>query len=89
MLATAGGVVFAGDSDRYFAAYDERSGNTLWRTRLVAAAESFPVTYSVNGKQYVAVVAGSGSPFGAAGRAFVPDVVPPAAGVIVTVFELP
>lgn len=89
MLATAGGIVFSGDADRYFTAYDERSGKTLWRTRLVAAAESFPVTYSVNGKQYVAVVAGSGSPFGAAGRGFVPDVVPPAAGVIVTVFELP
>jgi len=89
VLATGGGVVFAGDVDRYFTAYDERSGKTLWRTRLVAAAESFPITYSVNGKQYVAVVAGSGSPFGAAGRAFVPDVVPPAAGVIVSVFELP
>ena len=88
-LATAGGVVFAGDVDRYFSAHDERTGKVLWRTRLDAAAESFPITFSANGRQYLAVVAGSGSPWGAAGRGYVPDVVAPAAGVIVVVFELP
>jgi alcohol dehydrogenase (cytochrome c) len=88
VLATAGGLVFAGDVDRYFTAYDERSGKILWRTRLTAAPESFPVSFSVDGRQYIAVVAGSGSPFGQAGRGYVPDVVAPAAGVSVVVFEL-
>jgi alcohol dehydrogenase (cytochrome c) len=88
VLATAGGLVFAGDVDRYFTAHDQTTGKVLWRTCLQAAPESFPITFSANGRQYVAVVAGSGSPFGAAGRGFVPDVVAPAAGVIVVVFEL-
>ena len=81
--------MFVGDVDRYFSAYDQASGKQLWRSRLDAAAESYPVTYAVNGRQYVAVVAGSGSPFGAASRAYVPEVLAPAAGISVVVFELP
>ena len=88
-LATAGELLFAGDVDRYFYAYDQTTGNVLWRTRLNAAAESFPVTFEANGRQYVAVVVGSGSPFGAASRAYVPEVTAPAAGVALVVFELP
>jgi alcohol dehydrogenase (cytochrome c) len=88
-LATAGGLLFTGDVDRYFYAYDQATGRPLWRTRLDAAPESSPVTYSANGRQYVAVVAGSGSPMGAAGRAFVPEVVAASAGVTLVVFELP
>ena len=82
-------LVFAGDVDRYFDAYDQASGRVLWRTRLNAAAESFPVTFEANGRQYVAVVVGSGSPMGAASRAYVPEVSAPAAGTTVVVFELP
>jgi alcohol dehydrogenase (cytochrome c) len=88
-LATGGGLLFEGDVDRYFSAFDQSTGKVLWRTRLNASPESSPVTYSVDGKQYVAVVAGSGSPFGAASRAFVPEASAPAAGVSVVVFELP
>jgi alcohol dehydrogenase (cytochrome c) len=89
MLATAGGVLFNGDLDRYFNAYDQSTGKILWRTRLNAAPESFPVTYAVNGRQYVAVVAGGGSAFGAGGRGLVPELLSPAAGVTLVVFELP
>jgi len=88
-LATAGGLLFSGDVDRYFYAHDHATGKMLWRTRLNAAPESSPVTYAVNGKQYVAVVVGSGSPFGSASRAYVPEVVAPTAGVNLVVFELP
>jgi len=88
-LATAGGVLFDGDVDRYFCAYDQATGKLLWRSRLDAAAESYPVTYAVKGRQYVAVVVGSGSAFGAASRAYVPEVLAPAAGISVAVFELP
>ena len=88
-LATAGELLFAGDVDRYFYAYDQATGKVLWRTRLNSAPESFPVTFEVNGRQYVAVVVGSGSPFGAASRAYVPEVSAAAAGVAIAVFELP
>ncbi|HTC53029.1 MAG TPA: PQQ-binding-like beta-propeller repeat protein [Steroidobacteraceae bacterium] len=89
VLATAGGLLFVADVDRNFYAYDQANGTILWRTRLNAAGESFPVTYSVNGRQYIAVIAGSGSPMGAASRAFVPEVAASAAGVTLTVFEMP
>jgi alcohol dehydrogenase (cytochrome c) len=88
-LATAGGVLFNGDLDRYFAAYDQTNGKLLWRTRLAAPAESTPVTYSVNGRQYLAVVAGSGNMLSAAGRGLVPELTPPSPGITLVVFELP
>jgi alcohol dehydrogenase (cytochrome c) len=88
-LATAGGVLFSGDFDRYFNAFDQSNGKILWRTRLSAPPESFPVTYAANGRQYVAVVAGGGSVLGAAGRGLVPELLTPGAGVTLVVFELP
>jgi alcohol dehydrogenase (cytochrome c) len=88
-LATAGGVLFNGDHDRYFSAYDQTTGKVLWRTRLGAAPESTPITYSVDGRQYVAVVAGGGSILGAIARGLVPELAPPVAGTTVVVFELP
>lgn len=60
VLATAGGVVFAGALDRYFRAYDQASGKVVWETRLGEASSSPPITYAVNGKQYVAIVSGPG-----------------------------
>ncbi len=59
-LATAGGLVFAGDADRWFKAYDDKTGKVLWEMRLNDAVNSYPISYSVKGKQYVAVVAGFG-----------------------------
>jgi len=59
-LATAGGLVFGGDWDRYAYAYDATSGAILWQTRLPNSAQGFPITYLANGKQYVAIPAGVG-----------------------------
>jgi len=59
-LATAGGVVFGGDWDRHMYAYDATTGAILWQTRLPQSAQGFPITYAVNGKQYVAMPAGYG-----------------------------
>ena len=61
-LATAGGLVFAGDADRWFRAYDDATGNVLWQMRLNDAVNSYVISYAVKGKQYVAVVAGFGGP---------------------------
>ena len=70
---TAGGLVFAGDLDRYFRAYDVRSGRVLWEQRLGTSVQGFPVSYQADGAQYIAVSTGlgGGSPRG------VPDVLLP------------
>ncbi|HXC60705.1 MAG TPA: PQQ-binding-like beta-propeller repeat protein, partial [Steroidobacteraceae bacterium] len=88
-LVTATGLLFNGDLDRHFRAYDQKTGEVLWQTRLNAAPESSPITYAVNGRQYVAVVAGGGSAYGAGGRGLVPELRSPAAGVTLYIFELP
>ena len=59
-LPTAGGVVFAGAIDRSFSAYDDKTGKRLWSTRLGDVPNSNPISYEVNGRQYIAVVTGSG-----------------------------
>jgi alcohol dehydrogenase (cytochrome c) len=58
LLATAGGLVFAGDMDRWLTAFDDRSGERLWQTRLDAVPSSTIVTYAIDGRQYVALVVG-------------------------------
>ena len=60
VLATAGGLVFAGSLDRYFHAYDAANGKLLWQARLNDASSSNPISYEVNGEQYIAIVVGRG-----------------------------
>jgi len=60
VLTTGGGVAFVGDLDRYFRAYDVRTGETLWQTRLGTSVQGFPVSFTANGRQYVAVTTGLG-----------------------------
>ena len=60
VLTTAGGLVFAGDVDRFVRAFDSMTGELLWETRLGTSVQGFPVTYGVDGAQYVAVPAGLG-----------------------------
>lgn len=64
-LTTAGGLVFIGDYDRYVHAYDVDTGEELWKTRLGSSAEGFPVSYSINGEQYIVIPTGreGGSPW--------------------------
>jgi alcohol dehydrogenase (cytochrome c) len=58
-LSSAGGLVFAGDSDGNFIALDAQTGRDLWHVQLGAAIYSAAVTYQQNGKQYVVITAGS------------------------------
>src|SRR5262249_38096581 len=60
-LATAGNLVFAGEMNGYFDAFDARNGKKLWHFYLGAGVNGSPVTYRVNGIQYVAVPAGGNS----------------------------
>jgi alcohol dehydrogenase (cytochrome c) len=89
-LSTAGGVVFIGDLDRYFRALDVRTGDVLWETRLGTSVQGFPVSFSANGRQYVAVTTGlgGGSPR-VVPRTISPEITHPTNGHAVYVFELP
>ena len=89
-LPTAGGVVFAGDVDRYFRAYDVSTGDVLWETRLGTSVQGFPVTFLAGGEQYVAVSTGigGGSPRNVP-RAVSPDIRHPNTGNQLYVFKLP
>jgi len=60
MLATAGNLVFQGSSVGDFAAYRADTGEKLWSTRAQTGIQASPVTYTVDGEQYVSVLAGWG-----------------------------
>jgi len=57
-LATAGGLVFAGEGNGLVKAYDSRTGRVLWQFQCGAGVNAPPVTYTAKGKQYLAVAAG-------------------------------
>jgi alcohol dehydrogenase (cytochrome c) len=88
VLPTGGGLVFSGDIDRYFKALDDATGKVLWQIRTNNIVDSFPISYSVNGKQYVAVTTGKGSGLATGLLTLVPDVRSPE-GSMLWVFALP
>lgn len=90
VLTTAGGIGFVGDLDRTFRAFDVRTGETLWQTRLGTSLSGYPVTFVAGGRQYVAVTTGlgGGSPR-LVPRTITPDIKHPSTGNALYVFELP
>jgi PQQ-dependent dehydrogenase (methanol/ethanol family) len=59
-LTTAGGLLFSATPDRYFRAFDDRDGKMLWESpRLNDIPNAFPITYMVDGKQYIAMPVGN------------------------------
>ena len=87
LVATAGGVVLGGDSNGRFRAFDDRNGKVLWETNLGAPVSGFPVTFAVNGKQYVAVTTGNSLVSNSANR-LTPEI-KPSGSAQVFVFALP
>ena len=63
LLATGGGLVFQGNSGSEFAAYNSANGERLWSFAAQTGVVAPPITYTVNGEQYVAVLAGWGGAF--------------------------
>ena len=59
-LTTGGGLAVAGDWDRHLYVYDASDGEVLWQTRLPTSVQGYPITYAVEGKQYLAVPVGGG-----------------------------
>ena len=60
MLATKGGVVFTGDQRGRLLAYDSKTGKEVWKFQTGSAINASPMTYELDGKQYVAILSGLG-----------------------------
>jgi alcohol dehydrogenase (cytochrome c) len=90
ILATAGGLVFSGSIDRWFSARNDSTGAELWRARLNDVPGSAPISFAVNGKQFIALTVGNGSAHAATWPSLVPEIQnPPGRGGTLWVFELP
>jgi len=60
VLSTAGDLAFVGDYDRRFRAVDTKTGKTLWSVRLGTTVQGYPISFSMDGKQYIAITTGLG-----------------------------
>ncbi|MFM9834649.1 MAG: pyrroloquinoline quinone-dependent dehydrogenase [Methylophilaceae bacterium] len=64
VVATAGGLLFMGEGNGHFNAYDSQSGALLWQTKSDYGVNAPPITYVVDGEQFIAVASGGSSIFG-------------------------
>ncbi len=90
VLATAGGLVFAGAIDRVLSAYDDATGEVLWQAKLNDVPSSAPISYAVDGKQYVAITVGHGSAHALTFPMLTPEIdLPIVRSATIWVFALP
>ena len=87
LVATGGGLVFGGDVNGRFRAFDHETGEILWEINLGSAVTGFPITFAVDGQQYVAVSTGTAGT--AAGFLSLTPEVRPSTGNNLFVFALP
>ncbi len=59
LVSTAGGLIFSGDANGRFRAFDDRTGDILWEINIGSPVTGYPMSFAVDGKQYVAVSTGS------------------------------
>jgi alcohol dehydrogenase (cytochrome c) len=88
LVATGGGLVFGGDVEGKFKAYDDTTGKVLWEADLGSPVSGYPITYTAGGKQYVAVTTGP-SLVAATSRRITPELAADSGGARVVVFALP
>ena len=90
VLSTAGDIAFVGDLDRRFRAFDVHTGEILWETRLGTSVQGHPLSYAIDGKQYIAVTTALGgtSPR-TVPRLVSPEITYPDNGNALYVFSLP
>jgi alcohol dehydrogenase (cytochrome c) len=60
VLTTGGGLAFVGDFNRRFKAVDVKTGKILWQTRLGNTVQGYPVSFSLDGRQFIAITTGLG-----------------------------
>jgi len=82
-------VVFNGSIDRFFRAYDDQTGKLLWETRLSDVPSNAPISYTVNGKQYIAIGVGNGGAQAMTFPPLVPEIQNLDRAPGIWVFELP
>jgi alcohol dehydrogenase (cytochrome c) len=87
LVATGGGLIFAGDGVGRFKALDDRTGAKLWEVNLASPLSGFPISYAADGRQYVAIGTGL-SPEGFALARMTPEYKPARENVLY-VFTLP
>ena len=63
-LATAGNIVFTGEGNGNFNAFDASTGKLLWQYRSEFGVNAPPISYSINGRQYITVAAGGNKLYG-------------------------
>ena len=85
VMATGGGLVFGGDVNGRFRALDQETGAVLWEINLGSPVVGFPITYAVDGRQYVAINTGAG---GGINLRMTPEL-RPSVGSVLFVFALP
>ena len=85
LMATGGGLIFAGDVNGRFKALDQETGEVLWEINLGSPVVGFPIAYAVGGRQYLAVNTGAG---GGTNRRLTPEL-RPSVGSNLFVFALP
>ena len=85
LMATGGGLIFAGDVNGRFKALDQETGEVLWEINLGSPVVGFPIAYAVDGRQHIAVNTGAG---GGTNRRLTPEL-RPSVGSNLFVFELP
>ena len=88
-LTTAGGLLFSASADRYFRAFDDRNGKVLWQTRVQDIPNAFPISYMVDGKQYIAMIAGNPGLVGNGAVRASPEYIRPESTSVLWVWELP
>jgi len=89
LLATAGGLVIGGDAGRYVKAWDDTTGEVLWQQRLNAPIGGSPMTYELDGEQYLVVPTGFSAAAGSIAAAFPEIPLPSGTGNSIFVFKLP
>jgi alcohol dehydrogenase (cytochrome c) len=88
LVATGGGLIFGGDVAGMFKAYDELTGEVLWQADLGMQISGYPISFAVDGKQYVAVSSGT-SLVSQSARRVAPELPEETEGPRLVVFALP
>ncbi len=88
MLATAGGLVFGGDAGRYIKAWDQETGELIWQQRLNAPLGGHPMSYELDGEQYIVFPTGYSAAAATIAATFPEVPLPSGAGNSIFVFKL-
>ncbi|MCW5697501.1 MAG: PQQ-binding-like beta-propeller repeat protein [Bauldia sp.] len=89
VLATGGGLIFQGDYNRRFRALDDTTGEVLWETIVASQVGGYPISYAVDGRQYVAIPVGATLISGGYYAPVTPELRPGSSGNSIYVFALP